>query len=54
MEVLIGHTYLMREDLGEVGLEAVWEEDLGPVLREHLYNQQPEVEAMRSVFLASP
>lgn len=51
---LIGHTYLMREDLGEVGLEAVWEEDIGPVLREHLYNQPHELEGMRSVFLAAP
>jgi AAA domain (dynein-related subfamily) len=49
---LIGHTYLMREDLGDVGLEAVWEEDIGPVLREHLYNQPAEVETLRSAFLS--
>jgi 5-methylcytosine-specific restriction enzyme B len=49
---LIGHTYLMREDLSDVGLEAVWEEDIGPVLREHLYNQPAEVETLRSVFLS--
>jgi MoxR-like ATPase len=48
---LVGHTYLMRDDLAEVGLEAVWEEDIGPVLREHLYNQPREVEALRAVFL---
>lgn len=51
---LIGHTYLMRRDLGEVGFEAVWEEDIGPVLREHLYNQPSEVDALRSVFLTTP
>jgi MoxR-like ATPase len=51
---LIGHTYLMRDDLAEVGLEAVWEEDIGPVLREHLYNQPSEVEALRAVFLTGP
>jgi 5-methylcytosine-specific restriction protein B len=50
---LIGHTYLMRRDLGDVGLEAVWEEDIGPVLREHLYNQTSEIDALRSVFLAT-
>lgn len=48
---LIGHTYLMRDDLAEVGLEEVWEEDIGPVLREHLYNQPSELEALRSIFL---
>lgn len=51
---LIGHTYLMRRDLSEVGLETVWEEDIGPVLREHLYNQPGEIDALRSVFLATP
>jgi MoxR-like ATPase len=51
---LIGHTYLMRRDLGEVGLEAVWEEDIGPVVREHLYNQPSEIDALRSVFLTTP
>jgi 5-methylcytosine-specific restriction enzyme B len=51
---LIGHTYLMRRDLGDVGLETVWEEDIGPVVREHLYNQPSEIDALRSVFLATP
>jgi len=51
---LIGHTYLMRRDLGDVGLAAVWDEDIGPVLREHLYNQPSEIDALRSVFLATP
>ena len=50
---LIGHTYLMRRDLGDVGLEAVWEEDIGPVLREHLYNQTSEIDELRTVFLAT-
>lgn len=49
---LIGHTYLMRADLGEVGLEAVWQEDIEPVLREHLFTQDEEVARLRDVFLA--
>ncbi|MDQ6884557.1 MAG: AAA family ATPase [Candidatus Dormibacteraeota bacterium] len=52
-ERLIGHTYLMRKDLREVGLDAVWEEDVEPVLREHLFNQPEEVAKLRDVFLAS-
>jgi len=51
---LIGHTYLMRRDLSDVGLETVWAEDIGPVLREHLYNQPTEIDALRSVFLTGP
>jgi hypothetical protein len=50
---LIGHTYLMRDDLADVGLEAVWEEDIEPVLREHLFTQHEEVARLRDVFLAS-
>ena len=48
---LIGHTYLMRDDLGDVGLEAVWEEDIEPVLREHLFTQREEIARLRDVFL---
>ena len=50
---LIGHTYLMRDDLGDVGLEVVWEEDIEPVLREHLFTQGEEVARLRDVFLAT-
>ncbi len=50
---LIGHTYLMRQDLAEVGLEA-WEEDIEPVLREHLFNQPAEIAKLRDTFLAGP
>jgi AAA domain (dynein-related subfamily) len=51
---LIGHTYLMRGDLGDVGLEAVWKEDIEPILREHLFNQPGEIVKLRDVFLAPP
>jgi AAA domain (dynein-related subfamily) len=50
---LIGHTYLMRADLAEVGLEAVWLQDIEPILREHLFNQPDEVSKLRNTFLAS-
>jgi hypothetical protein len=48
---LIGHSFLMREDLRRVGRAIVWEEDLAPVLREHLFNQPEAVEDLREVFL---
>ena len=48
---LIGHTYLMRPDLSDVGLAAVWDEDIEPVLREHLYSQRGEIDSLRAVFL---
>jgi 5-methylcytosine-specific restriction protein B len=50
---LIGHTYLMRADLADVGFEAVWVEDIEPILREHLFNQPEEVSKLRDVFLVS-
>ena len=49
---LIGHTYLMREDLGESGLDGVWEEDIEPVLHEHLFTQREEIAKLRDLFLA--
>lgn len=49
---LIGHTYLMRDDLGDAGLSAVWDEDIEPVLREHLFSQHDEIAKLRDVFLA--
>jgi hypothetical protein len=49
---LIGHTYLMRPDLGDLGLEPVWKEDIEPVLREHLFNQPEEIAKLRDIFLA--
>ena len=49
---LIGHTYPMRDDLADAGLSAVWEEDIEPVLREHLFAQRGEIIKLRDVFLA--
>jgi hypothetical protein len=42
----------MRDDLRKVGLDAVWEEDIEPVLREHLFNQREELPKLQDVFLA--
>jgi hypothetical protein len=50
---LIGHTYLMRQDLGDLGLEAPWEDDIEPVLNEHLFGQPIEVARLREVFLGN-
>ncbi len=49
---LIGHTYLMRSDLREAGLESVWEEDIGPILREHLFGQPDELNKLHEHFVA--
>lgn len=48
---LVGHTYLMREDLTEESLAAVWEEDIEPILREHLYNRRDALDEARGIFL---
>lgn len=48
---LIGHTYLMQKDLADVGLAAVWNEDIEPILREHLFNQPDEIAKLRDIFL---
>jgi MoxR-like ATPase len=50
---LIGHSYLMREDLRDVGFETVWTEELEPVLREHLFSRPEELERLKATFLKS-
>jgi MoxR-like ATPase len=51
---LIGHSYLMKDDLADVGLLAIWEEEIEPVLREHLFNRpEQELDALRNIFLGS-
>ena len=49
---LIGHTYLMRDDLGDAGFAAVWDEDIEPALREQLFTQHEEIAKLREMFLA--
>jgi 5-methylcytosine-specific restriction enzyme B len=48
----IGHAFLMRTDLAEIGYETVWHEDLDPVLRDHLLGRTDELDELRQAFLA--
>lgn len=47
----IGHSFLIRADLAEVGFEVVWNEDLEPVLRDHLLGRTDDLPALREAFL---
>ncbi|WP_454778710.1 McrB family protein [Georgenia muralis] len=47
----IGHSFLIRRDLAAVGFEAVWNEDLEPVLRDHLLGRTDDLPALREAFL---
>ncbi len=49
----IGHSFLIRRDLAEVGFEVVWNEDLEPVLRDHLLGRTDDLPALREAFLGS-
>jgi 5-methylcytosine-specific restriction protein B len=47
----IGHSFLMREDLAEVGFTTVWSEDLESVLRDHLLGRTDDLPALEEAFL---
>ena len=47
----IGHSFLIRRDLADVGFEVVWNEDLEPVLRDHLLGRTDDLPALREAFL---
>ena len=49
----IGHSFLIRRDLADVGFEVVWNEDLEPVLRDHLLGRTDDLPALREAFLGS-
>lgn len=49
---LIGHSYLMKPELPDIGFEAVWVEELEPVLREHLFARIEDVDQLKKVFLS--
>lgn len=49
----IGHSFLIRHDLAEVGFDAVWHEDLEPVLRDHLLGRTDDLPALREAFLGT-
>lgn len=48
---LVGHSYLMREDLETIGWQVIWDEDLEPVLHDHLLGQLDELGELRNAFL---
>ena len=48
---LIGQSYLMKSNLLQVGYERIWDEELEPVLREHLFTQLGELGALRQTFI---
>ena len=50
---LIGHSYLMHDDLAEIGYDTVWTEELEPVLREHLFSQPEEMKRLKAIFQKS-
>lgn len=47
----IGHSFLMRADLAEVGFATIWTEDLAPVLRDHLLGRTDDLPALEEAFL---
>jgi 5-methylcytosine-specific restriction protein B len=47
----IGHAFLMRADLTDVGFVTVWHEDLEPVLRDHLLGRTDDLPALEELFL---
>lgn len=47
----IGHSFLMTTTLETIGFETVWNEDIEPVLRDHLMGQTDGLEDLREAFL---
>lgn len=47
----IGHAFLIRADLADVGFETIWDEDLEPVLRDHLLGRTDDLPDLRDAFL---
>jgi 5-methylcytosine-specific restriction protein B len=47
----IGHSFLMRGDLADIGFATVWREDLEPVLRDHLLGRTDDLPALEESFL---
>jgi 5-methylcytosine-specific restriction protein B len=47
----IGHSFLMREDLADIGFGTIWGEDLAPVLRDHLLGRTDDLPALEEAFL---
>ena len=47
----IGHSYFMRTDLEDVGMQTVWDEDLEPLLEDYLYGVDVELEQLRKILV---
>lgn len=47
----IGHSFLMRGDLADIGFATVWREDFEPVLRDHLLGRTDDLPALEESFL---
>jgi MoxR-like ATPase len=47
----VGHSFLMRADLADVGFDTIWAEDLAPVLRDHLLGRSEDLPALEEAFL---
>lgn len=47
----IGQSYLMRKDLAVVGFHTIWDEDIEPVLRDHLLGRSDDLPGLRAAFL---
>ncbi len=48
---LIGHSFFLRDNLNDIGFEAVWTEDLEPILSEHLFNSTSDLDRAKDAFL---
>jgi hypothetical protein len=49
---LIGHSYFLR-DVNAVGYDAIWHEDIEPVLAEYFFNSVGDLDRCRDAFLSS-
>ena len=48
---LIGHSFFLRDNLNDIGFEAVWTEDLEPILSEHLFISTSDLDRAKDAFL---
>ena len=48
---LIGHSFLMTDDIADGSLERVWDQGLEPVLHEYFFGLDSELEDAKKAFL---
>ena len=51
-ERLVGQSFFLRSSPEDLNFREIWDEDLEPVLREHLYSQMEELPRLRDLFLS--